>query len=784
MNNMCRTIAFSIVIGCFSFTLFGQSATHTFQKTFEDHVTHSYQEKILIHTDREHYITGETLWMSLYALDAATHKLSGLSKVVNIELVDPKGKPMIQTRMQLEQGRGNGQMFVKAEIPTGNYILRGYTNWMKNNESGYAFEKNIRIVNPSVTHSQPHAPEKIPTSPDLNIAFFPEGGQILYGLKSKVVVKATSGQTTTGVVYDSHENEITRFTTDIDGYAVFDLTPEANKQYFARVAHEGKVKKVDIPRPASRGVALRVAQSEKRVNIICSRTLNAPKEYYLVVHTRGVLQHIVPISMPENQTSHPINKETLPPGITHITLLSADFRPHLERLIYVAPKRESLLRLQTNKEVYASREPIQLELNNLMSDTANLSIAVVPTWESDIQQTDFARYLFIDSDLQHFAPTARQYTSREELAQLDKILICQSWNRFDWNDIAESNTPSYAHLPEVNAPILSGKIDLQDTSSTRHTLHLSFLGKSSFMNSYRIEDDGRFYFEVPFRLANDQAHFFMPLENGHLAADQISLDSPFDYPFKNKFTLQPLSPASRQNFETLATNIQVSQVYRDFTHINGIAAAPVSYDTHFYGEADVLYPLDDYTRFETTKDLFIEYIRAAVVRDNNRKSGFYVPIDRKLSTPALTLIDGIPILDHQYVLDFDILKVEKIGVVNKRYFMGASNYAGIINFTTYKGDFNGKELPDHIIEKVYHAVQQVRAFYHPDYDVNEKNLRRIPDYRNTLYWNPQVTSTGKSSLRFFTGDQTGSYDIIIHGISQTGTPISLKKTITVKQQLP
>src|SRR5690606_24862412 len=64
-----------------------------------------------------------------------------------------------------------------------------------------------------------------------------------------------------------------------------------------------------------------------------------------------------------------------------------------------------------------------------------------------------------------------------------------------------------------------------------------------------------------------------------------------------------------------------------------------------------------------------------------------------------------------------------------------------------------------------------REFYSPKYDVplEEHNL---PDIRNTLYWNPSVTTDkqGRAQVTFFTSDVVSEYRVVVQGISTDGIP--------------
>lgn len=67
-------------------------------------------------------------------------------------------------------------------------------------------------------------------------------------------------------------------------------------------------------------------------------------------------------------------------------------------------------------------------------------------------------------------------------------------------------------------------------------------------------------------------------------------------------------------------------------------------------------------------------------------------------------------------------------------------------------------------------MQLQREFYSPN--ANDLKNKRIPDFRNTLYWSPDVVidGNGKGNVSFFTSDKKGNYIGIIQGLSVTGIP--------------
>jgi hypothetical protein len=57
----------------------------------------------------------------------------------------------------------------------------------------------------------------------------------------------------------------------------------------------------------------------------------------------------------------------------------------------------------------------------------------------------------------------------------------------------------------------------------------------------------------------------------------------------------------------------------------------------------------------------------------------------------------------------------------------------------------------------------------------------IPDYRNTLYWDPDITTdeTGRATVEFYTSDEISEYVLMIRGVTAEGLGGSYYGTISV-----
>lgn len=57
-------------------------------------------EKVYLHTDRETYLTGETIWIKGYLFNGSNHQADTVSRVLYVDLVDPVAR-WVRLRMQL-----------------------------------------------------------------------------------------------------------------------------------------------------------------------------------------------------------------------------------------------------------------------------------------------------------------------------------------------------------------------------------------------------------------------------------------------------------------------------------------------------------------------------------------------------------------------------------------------------------------------------------------------------------------------------------------------------------
>lgn len=105
------------------------------------------QEKIFIHTDKDQYMAGDTVWFRAHLVDAMTMTERSESKFVYVELYD-SNMSLLQRHMVKADSLGvfANALRLSPQFPTGAYTLMAYTQWMQNFSNSRFFYKRLTIA--------------------------------------------------------------------------------------------------------------------------------------------------------------------------------------------------------------------------------------------------------------------------------------------------------------------------------------------------------------------------------------------------------------------------------------------------------------------------------------------------------------------------------------------------------------------------------------------------------------------------------------------------------------
>ncbi|WP_187003025.1 hypothetical protein [Flavobacterium bernardetii] len=118
------------------------------QKTNTDNKTTPIKEQIVLQTNTDFYLSGESILYKTICLNQTNKETITLSKIAYVELVNSENISILKHKQVINNGISYNDFFIPTNIETGNYKIIAYTNLTLNN-SEYAL-KEIFIFNPYV----------------------------------------------------------------------------------------------------------------------------------------------------------------------------------------------------------------------------------------------------------------------------------------------------------------------------------------------------------------------------------------------------------------------------------------------------------------------------------------------------------------------------------------------------------------------------------------------------------------------------------------------------------
>ncbi|HMF72892.1 MAG TPA: hypothetical protein VK616_15545, partial [Flavitalea sp.] len=432
-----KTISVIISLIFFSQLVSGQEqALDTLVKRFKYYRVNALQEKMYAHLDRSFYLTGETLWFKVYTVDGTFHKPLNVSKVAYVEILDKANLPVLQAKIQLESGRGNGSFFLPATLNSGNYRFRLYTNWMKNFSPEYFFSQDFTIVNPFVRLE----PTQRETPLSYTADFFPEGGNMVAGLQNKIGFKITDstgkGVSCTGYVLNDKNDTVSTFRPTRFGIGHFLFTPAADTRYRVIVEDgQGKTSLHPFTEVHPSGYVLHLQDSGQYLRVhVTSQSLQLPY-VYLFVHARQLIAKAELQTLRQNKAVFILNKNELPDGISHFTVFNEQLEPLCERLYFTYPEKLLGIDLKGNQPEYNYRKrvavSIQTSNNSGTPLSANLSMSVfrIDSLPGN-QPAGIFHHLWLNADLAGTIESPEYYFRKSDPSAsqaMDDLMLTHGW---------------------------------------------------------------------------------------------------------------------------------------------------------------------------------------------------------------------------------------------------------------------------------------------------------------------------------------------------------------------
>jgi hypothetical protein len=316
--------------------------------------------------------------------------------------------------------------------------------------------------------------------------------------------------------------------------------------------------------------------------------------------------------------------------------------------------------------------------------------------------------------------------------------------------------------------------------------YLSVVGSPVRLVEGKIDAEGRVLFYTPgIYGGGNMATELYPQPS---QSAQIVLDNAFaNYTPKPQPSLR-LYPDTEEALLKRGLSMQLGHVF--FLDTLHAPQTPLMHQLLFGNS--VSYVLDHYTRFPRMREVIAEFVAEARIRSLGGENVFMVRLYNGFNEAyyadekALVLLDGVPVFNHESILNFDALLIERISIYDGIYRTGSTTHYGVIDIKTYKGNLSGMNFPEAVRITSFDGLQYPLRFKGPEYDASRRALnsrfKNLPDWRHSLYWDAdlQLKAGEKQEIVCHTSDYTGNFVVVIEGLTASGKAFHQTARFNVK----
>lgn len=419
----------------------------------------------------------------------------------------------------------------------------------------------------------------------------------------------------------------------------------------------------------------------------------------------------------------------------------------INKVVFKEDKTSRLLAVSTNKKIYKKREKISIAINN-------------PSFNKG-----FGTYSI----------------------SIRKIDAFHKPNKLTSNNFKSTHKKTKSltvHYPELNGEIISGRVTIKNSNfpAVKQDVVLSISGKNFIFRVATTDKFGVFDISIPVGYDNEKAIIQVLGEERNKFQIELIESAAIDYS-DLKFNSFTITPQMKEEIIKRSVYNQIENAY--YSVKPDTITTNRSYKPFYANYNKTNFVLDDYTRFPTMDETFVEVIEHAWSDKNEKRENTIYVRNMKDSNKnhlPLVFIDGVLIQDHQYLFEYGAEKVEMISILRGEAHFGTKTFQGVVIIQTKEENYKNKLSGDFLLETKLFKPQQDKIYFHQTYS-NEsiEKTMRTPDFRDQLLWEPKINFSSETmTLSCFTSDNIGAYEISVEGFTLEGVPISIYKTIEVE----
>lgn len=785
-------------------------------------------DKVYLHTDKNLYGKHETIWYAAYLLDGVSHIPGTESDVINVELRNKNGEVLNLQELYAPDGFAHGNFKIEDDWLVGQYSIVGYTNYMLGDDKEYLFQKTINISTVEkldslyTTHTIIETASLLVELPKPEVNFYPEGGDLIDNVKTRIGVKinSTTNESFTGKVFDSANNLVAQFKTYKFGYGLIDFTPDINEEYTVTITLADQSFNYELPIIKPSGISLNILNKRKKffVQIKASDDINI-SYLFLVSHVRGKV--LLVKSLKEFGTGSEVNiqlsKSEFPDGVVQFTIFDQECNPICERLSFVENDINNLdIQYSTsiaNPGATRSEVNLNLELNSLLDSIksihAKLSLAVVESTANSLMpsQTNIKSWLLLNSELRGEIKDAAYFFKEPNIVKrdyiLDILLITHGWRRFDWSVMKSAVYSPVNKNIKQQGLFIKGQTTkwLKKKKGVKSNVNLVFLD-NKFTEENAVTDDNGYFEFGPFVSKDTLSAIVQVRKYNEKKKGKLEGKKTVNINLFNEQNYVALEQKDNYYLKEENAKVDQSKYMQQAIYSENIYAQEnmmsVELD-EFVVTAKSLEKESEVEKLSRKLSIYLNPSKRLIPKNNDRisaisvfdlirripgvrVSGSFPGVNVSIGGPSSFSGSGTPLfLYNGAVVDLDFIgtispvNVIFIDVLNgaEATIFGSRGGNGVIAVYTGRTQVSVTKKTPGITDFKFNGFYQAAEFYSPDYSMDFSENDK-PDYRSTLYWNPNLLLNQDESqtFRFYTTDEpTNKYKVVLEGVTGNGSLI-------------
>ena len=331
--------------------------------------------------------------------------------------------------------------------------------------------------------------------------------------------------------------------------------------------------------------------------------------------------------------------------------------------------------------------------------------------------------------------------------------------------------PGASGVPEYDGEVISARVrgTVTDTEDNPSVATLSSAGAPSNLYIGRTEGSDR----IRFYTSNIYGNREIVCEVTQLDRQEgyIEFESPFLLPDPGELPKLALHAGQRGDLVTRKAALRSEKDLRLDTLVTLMNRRE---DLLLESVACRRYHLDDYNRFPSVQEVFVEILPELALK-KYRDGVWYVRLvqsdalnmRRYHTDHLLVMMDGVVLNDLDLLVNFDAMLIEDIDVYDQPFACGRVVYNGLVNVITKKNYVTALHFPPSVRVLDFQGVSYPVAYGGAVPEGDGQDLRQV------LYWHPALAleADGSGRIELHAPDYAGRFKVVAEGLAADGTPI-------------